>query len=153
MTKFTATFEGQIVGTRNSEHGYAFAVIVKNDIEAHRAFAYGYVGTKPDRHNYDWYAVIAQQQPGVDVLHKGWNYPTRYTVKEIENAKAKIEGGFEGYVARIRQRLITAFDANVAEGYFNPTVFGWSKTRVNAEKMARKIGSCQMLLAIAPAEA
>lgn len=152
MTKFTATFEGQIVGTRSSLHGYAFAVIVMNNIEAHRNFAYNYVPIKTDRANFDFYAQIAQQQPGVEVLPKGWRFTTSFDAKKIEEAKAQIEGGFEGFAARLRDRLIDGFEASVVKGHFNPQVFGWSKTLANAQKMASKIGSRQTFLAIVPVD-
>lgn len=152
MTKFTATFEGQIVGTRNSQHGYAFAVIVKNDIKALRDQAYNYAPTKTDRANYDWYLQIAGQQPGVMFLPNGWSNLTSFNAKEIEYAKSQVSGGFEGYAARLRQRMIGGFEVNFIKGHFDPMVFGWSKTRANAEKMARTIGNHQILLAIVPAE-
>ena len=153
--KYIARLNGQIVGKRTSQsRSYSHAYVMQHDEAATRAAAYDYVATKQDRKNYDWHAGKVARGIGAPAW-PGDAYLAHITLTEqdIAAARAQIEGGFESYVARQRQRLIGYFETSKARGVFKPFVGGWASRRDLAEKAARQYESrgCK-LLAIVPAE-
>jgi hypothetical protein len=107
-------------------------VIVQDDIEKHRAWAYGYQPNKTDRSNFDYYTDVAAKQVGESRGLFG-----HYTEKEIAEAEAKIAGGWEAFGARVRQLHIDGFEEKVAKGEFEPYIATWARRIDLAEKAAR----------------
>jgi hypothetical protein len=132
MTKYTAHYQGEIVGTRTSYRSYTHAVVVQDDEEAHRAYAYGYELTASDRKNFEYYESIAQRQPGDP--HRTFG---SYSAEQITDAKAKIAGGLAGYAEAQRQQQIVWFEAKRKKGGFKPRVATWCGRRDLADKAAR----------------
>ena len=106
-------------------------MIVQDDIEKHRAWAYSYQPGKADRSNFDYYTYVAAKQVGEPRGVFG-----RYTEQDIAEAKAKIVGGWEGFVARVQQSHIDHFEEKVGKGGFDPYVAGWAGRLDLAEKAA-----------------
>lgn len=151
-TKFTASFEGKIVGTRRSPRPYLFAIVVQWNAESHRADAYGYKATATDRSNFDYYSKCATGTY-TDTFRTGKTFTNKIEGAELAAAQAKIEGGFDAYVARLRAEAIERFEASLKGGYFEPGVVAWSMSSVNAEKTANKFRTAGVFRAIVPAVA
>jgi len=139
-TKYLARHAGQIVGKRTTENRtYSHAYVMQYSETKARDAAYGYVATKQDRKTYDWYAdkvargVGARAWPDSEYLAD-----VLLTEKDITEAREQIEGGFDGYVARLRQNHIDHFERNLAKGGFSPFVGGWASRPDLAEKAARQ---------------
>ena len=148
--KYTATYNGAVVGTRKSPRPYQFAVIMQNDEGYARARAYEYEPTDTDRRNFDYHSNNAKAQPGD--LYPGPGYRFTITEKMVAEGQQMIVGGWEGYVAKCRAREIENFEARKAEGHYEVGVYGWSMSRKNAEKMAAQVkGWGRQLLGIVPA--
>jgi len=145
--KYTATYNGVVVGTRKSPRPYQFAVVVQSDEAAARAYAYDYKPTDTDHKNFVYHSNNAQCQPGDTYPER--NYKFTVDAMMIAEGKRMIAGGWEGYVAICRARAIENFEAHKANGGFEPGVYGWSMSRRNVEKMAAQAGS--RVLAIVPA--
>lgn len=146
-TKFIARYEGKIVGTRKSPRPYLFAVVVKDNEEFARERAYGFTGGETERKNFVYYTNNANAAaPGV--IYPGERF--KITAEMIAEGREKIAGGFDGYIAGLRELQIARFK----EMNFEPGVFGWSMSRANAEKMAAGAGKWpgRIVLAIVPAE-
>jgi hypothetical protein len=132
VTTYEAYYDGKLIGTRESWRVYSHAVIVQDDIEKHRAWAYDYQPSKTDRSNFDYCTEVAAKRIGEPRGVFG-----RYTEREIAEAKAKIVGGWEGFAARVRQSHINHFDERVGKGGFEPYIARWAGRLDLAEKAAR----------------
>lgn len=149
-TKYSATYQGKIVGTRKSPRPYQFAIIAQHDEQAARERAYGYKPTDRDESNLAWLTELAAFEADVPVWPRGWNFSTKFSVKQIGDAKAKIAGGRDAFLASCCEREIRNFEEYLADGHFAPHVAAWSMSRANAEKAARRVTG--NVLAIVPAE-
>ena len=107
-------------------------MIVQDDIERHRALAYGHQPSKSDRSNYDYYTDVAAKQVGEPRGCFG-----HYIEQEIAEAEAKVAGGWEAFAARVRQLHIDGFEEKVAKREFEPYVATWARRLDLAEKAAR----------------
>jgi len=132
VTTYEAYHDGKLIGARASWRVYSHAVIVQDDIEKHRAWAYGYQPNKTDRSNFDYHTDVAAKQVGEPRGLFG-----RFTEQEIAEAEAKIVGGWEAFSARVRQLHIDGFEEKVAKGEFEPYVATWARRLDLAEKAAR----------------
>jgi hypothetical protein len=94
---------------------------VQDDIEKHRAWAYGYQPSKTDRRIFDYYTDVAAKQVGEPRGPFG-----HYTKQEIAEAKAKIAGGWEAFAARVRQLHVDSFEEKVGKSGFDPYVATWA---------------------------
>jgi hypothetical protein len=147
QTVFTATYEGKIVGTRRSPRPYQFAIVVLQDEAADRKRAYEYQATKMDHSNFAYYQEI-------DRL--GENHPhyckcswrDEPDLEGIARARQLIEGGFDMYVARLREKAIENFEVSRAAGCYEPHVYAWSMSEKNARKAASS--SPYKVLAVVP---
>jgi hypothetical protein len=132
VTSYEAYHDGKLIGAHESWRVYSHAVIVQDDIEKHRAWAYGYQPTKTDRSNFDYYIDVAAKPVGEPRGVFG-----HYTEQEIAEAEAKIAGGWQGFAARVRQSQIDHFKERVGKGGFDPYVATWAGRLDLAEKAAR----------------
>lgn len=125
-TNYVARLEGKIVGKRSTaSRTYSHALVVQNVEEFARKRAYGYTSTDTDSSNFEYYSIIAQQTAGVPCRPRDWKFDTTFTQDDIDEAKKRIEGGFDAYVRRLRDAAIATFEANKANGYFEPHVATW----------------------------
>jgi hypothetical protein len=131
VTTYEAYHDGKLIGAHESWRVYSHAVIVQDDIEQHRAWAYGYQPSKSDRSNFDYYTDVAAKQVGEPRGAFG-----HFTEQEIAEAEAKIAGGWESFAARVRQLYIDDFEEKVANGEFEPYVAKWTGRLDLAEKAA-----------------
>lgn len=130
-TKYVVRHEGVIIGKRASHRVYTHAVIAQHDEEFARKAAYDYVATDLDRSNFDYSAKIVAQ--GVNHDHvTGWRKEPDLSV--LEKAKARIEGGFDAFVARERADMIERFEGHKARNGFRPYVAAFAGRRDLAEK-------------------
>ena len=106
-------------------------MIVQDDIEKHRARAYGYQPSKIDRSNFDYYTDVAAKQVGEPRGAFG-----HYTEHEIAEAEAKIAGGWEAFATRVRRLHIDGFEEKVAKSGFDPYVATWAVRLDLAQKAA-----------------
>jgi len=116
LTTYEAYHNGQLIGARESWRVYGHAVIVQDDIERHRALAYGHQPSKSDRSNYDYYTDVAAKQVGEPRGCFG-----HYIEQEIAEAEAKVAGGWEAFAARVRQLHIVALRRRSPRGGSIPT--------------------------------
>jgi hypothetical protein len=130
-TTYEAHHAGKLVGSCESVRVYSHALIVQDDIEKHRAWAYGYRPSKTDRSNFDYYSDAAAKQVGEPRGVFG-----HYTEQEIVEAKARVAGGWEGFAARARQLHIDGFEEKIAKGGFDPYVATWAGRLDLAQKAA-----------------
>ena len=107
-------------------------MIVQDEIEKHRAWAYGYQPSKTDRSNFDYYTDVAAKPVGEPRGIFG-----HYTEQEIAEAEAKIAAGWQGFAARVRQSHIDHSEERVGKGGFDPYVATWAGRLDLAEKAAR----------------
>lgn len=150
--KYTATYNGKVVGTRKSPRPYLFAIIVQSLEEVARLHAYRFEPTETDLLNFNWYTEGATATVGKskfpDIKGSVWS------AEDIEKGKREIEGGWDAYVARLRASAIENFERRKAAGHFEPNVHGWSMSLRNAEKMAASAAHpSRTVLCIVPAEA
>ena len=131
LTTYEAYHNGQLIGARESWRVYGHAVIVQDDIERHRALAYGHQPSKSDRSNYDYYTDVAAKQVGEPRGCFG-----HYIEQEIAEAEAKVAGGWEAFAARVRQLHIDGFEEKVAKSGFDPYVATWAVRLDLAQKAA-----------------
>jgi hypothetical protein len=154
-TKYLARHAGQIVGKRTTkDRTYTHAYVMQYSEEKARAAAYGYVATKQDRKTYDWYAGRVASGAGARAWpDSAYLAHVLLTEKDITEAREQISGGFDGYVARLRQNQIDRFERKLAKGGFDPFVGGWASRPDLAEKAARQFATrgCDFV-AIVPAE-
>jgi hypothetical protein len=154
-TKYLARHAGQIVGRRTTENRtYSHAYVMQYDEAKAREAACGYVATKQDRKTYDWYAGRVASGVGARAWpDSAYLAHVLLTEKDIAEAREQISGGFEAYVARLRQNQIDRFEHKLAKGGFSPFVGGWASRLDLAEKAARQYAArgCD-LVAIVPAE-
>lgn len=150
--EYVARWNGVVIGTRSSPRPYQFAVVCQFHEDKARAVAYDYVATETDRKNFAYYSAIVAQ--GVEHPHvRPERWRPNPVLEVLERAKGQIDGGFDAYIARLREHAIKNFEARKAEGFFGPRVSGWSMSRPNAEKMAASCrSSWQAVLGIVPAE-
>lgn len=150
-TKYVARYNGEIVGTRTTaSRTYTHAVVAQWNEAESRAAAYGYKATETDRKNFNFYSFIAQQEPGKICTPPGWRMTTTFTAEEITKDKALVDGGFDAYAERQRQRNIEWFELRLSEGYFKPFVATWCGRLDLAQKEYSRRGA--YALAIVPAE-
>ena len=131
VTIYEAYHDGKLIGARASWRVYSHAVIVQDDIEKHRAWAYGYQPSKTDRSNFDYYTDVAAKQVGESRGLFG-----HFTEQEIAEAEAKIAGGWKAFGARVRQLHIDGFEEKVAKGGFDPYIATWAVRLDLAQKAA-----------------
>ena len=131
VTTYEAYHDGKLIGARASWRVYSHAVIVQDDIEKHRAWAYSYQPGKADRSNFDYYTYVAAKQVGEPRGLSG-----HFTEQEIAEAEAKIAAGWEAFAARVRQLHIDAFEERVGKSGFDPYVAMWAGRLDLAEKAA-----------------
>lgn len=114
---YIAKFQGKVVGKRTSkDRTYTHAIVIIASRENQRKVAYGYAATATDRSNYDYYLRIAE----------GRIQPPRSQDETIK-ASIKVDGGFDAYVERERQRHIAIFEDKLANGNaFEPFVVSWA---------------------------
>jgi hypothetical protein len=157
-TKYIARLNGTVVGKRTTKsRTYTHAIVMQDDEETQRAYAYGYKLTDTDRANIVYYTEVAAQ---------GVNHPqycvTSYRPEPdhagIAHAVAHLAGGIEGEHARLRQQAIHTFEKKKAEGGFEPYVTAWAGRPDLAQKAAASMSTnsgryARVLVAIVPAEA
>ena len=131
VTTYEAYHDGKLIGAHESWRVCSHAVIVQDDIEKHRAWAYGYQPNKTDRSNFDYHTDVAAKQVGEPRGLFG-----RFTEQEIAEAEAKIVGGREAFSGRVRQLHIDGFEEKVAKGGFDPYVATWAVRLDLAQKAA-----------------
>jgi hypothetical protein len=136
-TNYVAKLDGVAVGTRSSPRAYTHAVIIQWNEAHYRDAAYNYKASKTDRSNFDYNTDIATQ--GINHPHHNiQSWRPDGDLEGIARAKAQIEGGFDAYVERLRQKAIEYFEAGRAKGGFKPGVAAWNGRRDLAEKEASK---------------
>jgi hypothetical protein len=133
---YLAVWNGKVIGKRRSSRPYTHAIIVQDSIDTARYQAYAYEATMIDKSNFDYNAEIAAMEAWPEVAYRR----QAITREQIDEAKAMIAGGWEGYLGRLREAAIKRFEDKVASGLFEPFVFGWSMSKVNATKMAAGCG-------------
>jgi hypothetical protein len=130
VTTYEVYHDGKLIGARESWRVYSHAVIVQDDIEKHRAWAYGYQPSQTNRSNFDYYTDVAANQVGEPRGLFG-----HFTEQEIAEAEAKIAGGWEAFAARVRRLHIDGFEEKVAKSGFDPYVATWA-VRLDLAKQA-----------------
>jgi hypothetical protein len=150
-TTYTATYNGQVVGTRKSPRVYLFAVVYQRDEAKSRAFITR-PADKTDRANFEYYVKCATGTY-VGTFANGKTFTTEIKGDELARAQAHIVGGFEAYVARIRADSLAAHEAAVANGDFEPCVFGWSMSARAVKGMEAQAAKAGHYLATVPAVA
>jgi hypothetical protein len=152
-TKYIARLDGKIVGRRTTKaRTYTHAIVVQRIEELARKDAYEYTATKEDRRSFDYYTAVAARTTETQVPHPaGFNYTS--SASEIADAKQRIEGGFDAFIARKRADYIERFEAHKAKGGFEPQVAAWAGRLDLAQKAVGQHthGGCR-LVAIVPAE-
>jgi len=94
-TNYQVTFNGKVVGIRNSDRIYTHAVVVQDDADAFYHWAHNYVPNETDRKNFAYDSKRAVQI--VEQYLAEWKYQKPdYIESQISEAKAKVEGGFWG---------------------------------------------------------
>lgn len=142
-TKYVAKWNGVIVGKRiTQDRTYSHAIVVQNVEEAHRAAAYNYAATATDRSNFEYYTRIAEGRSQF-----------KHTAEEVVEASIKIDGGYEAYIGRVRERMITWFEEKKAKGYFEPCVAAWAgRLDLAAKAVSQHTGPKRKLIGIVEAE-
>jgi len=152
-TKYVARLNGTIVGKRTTkDRTYTHAIVVQWSEENARKRAYEYRATEQDRRHFDYFTQIVEQ--GIEHEHvRVDKWRKEPDLKVLEGAKANIEGGLDGFVARIKARMIEGFERSLAKGGFDPCVAGWAGRLDLAQKaVASHTGPDCKLVAIVPAE-
>lgn len=154
MTKYIAKLDGKIVGTRTTaSRTYTHALIVQDVEEVARNAAYNYTSTKTDSSNFEYSSFIAKQQPGVLCRPRGWSTETKFKAAEIVAAHELVEGSFDAYVRRLRERHIAGFEARKTKGGFEPFVATWCGRLDLAQKaVTAHTSAARQFIAIVPAE-
>ena len=148
--KFIARWDGKIVGKRTSQNRtYTHAIVIQYDEEKARKAAYAYVVTEQDRKNYDYY--VGRAAAGAKHEYFKWNTP-EMIAKELAGFAAHIEGGFDGYVARLKAGEIAHFERRKADGYYEPRVAAWAGRLDLAHKEANNARWRNCFLGIVEAE-
>jgi len=145
VNRFVARYKGEIVGTRRSPRPYKFAIVVQDDEEAERDAAYNYMPTQIDRANWEYHTTRAAMQPGQ--YYPGYNFVV--SAKDVAEARRQIADGWDGFVARERDRRVGYFEKKKAATGFRPFVAGWSMSHSNAVKGAKRF---RRVLEIVPVE-
>jgi len=143
MTKYVARLNGEIIGKRTSvSRTYSHAIAVQRVEEYARRQAYDYKVTKTDRSNFNYYTEIAEGRS-----------PYQHTTDEVVRASGLIDGGFDAYAARLRDRAIASFEAGKANGHYEPFVAAWAGRLDLAHKaVSQHTGEWCRLIAIVEAE-
>jgi len=128
-TNYVAKLDGEIIGTRSSPRVYTHAVIIQYSEQHYRDEAYTFNADKQDRKNFDHYVQQAAGKSPYDWCR---------TPEKIAEAQADVEGGFDAYCARLRQRQIDSFEAGLKAGGYTPGIVGWCGRRDLAEKLANQ---------------
>lgn len=131
-TKYIARLNGETVGTRSSDRVYTNAVVIQRSEAAARKAAYEYRSTTSDSSNFEYISIIAQGRSPYDF---------NKTEKATSDAKAQVEGGFDAYVRRLRERAIASFERYLADGHFTPVAATWCGRPNLAQKEAAKYRS------------
>lgn len=135
---YEAHYNGKLVGTRSTAtRAYTHAYVLQYNEKLERAEAYGYAGDAADRRNYDWYKSTVDRGVG-QPRWPGDTYLKHVMIEEgdVVEARERIEGGFDGYVARERQKLIDRFEHKLRTGGFEPYVGGFAASERLAQKAA-----------------
>ncbi len=124
---YIAKFDGKIVGKRTTkDRTYTHAVVVVASQEYYRKAAYDYVATETDKSNFRFYVQVAEGRS-----------PYGQTNQEMIDASVRIDGGFDAYISRVRDREIQRFEQDILDGRFLPKVATWSGSRILANKATR----------------
>jgi hypothetical protein len=149
--KYVAKLDGKVVGKRSTDRTYTHAVVVQDSEAVARSAAYDYVADESDRENFEYYTAIAdlgiRHDHGARTRpyfadHSGERLATMKRCQDedssatINGAVESVEGGFDGYVARLRAEQIRRFEERRAEGRFEPYVIGWCGRPDLAQKLA-----------------
>ena len=152
-TKYIAKHEGKIVGKRTTkDRTYTHAIVVQDVEEAARKAAYNYTSNKTDSSNFEYWSVLTKQ--GRLHPHLSASYHSdAHVAAEVAKAQAIIDGGFDAYVRRLRERAIAGFEKRKADGGFEPFVVAWAGRLDLAQKAAAQhTWASRKLIAIVPAE-
>jgi hypothetical protein len=134
---YVAKLDDKVVGSRTSPRVYTHAVVIQWSEAKYRAAAYDYVATSTDKSNFAYYTKQAAHT--VETYLTEWKYSsTSEAERAINTAKENIEGGFDAYVERLRQRAIESFEKSVKAGGFAPGVATWCGRADLAHKEAAK---------------
>ena len=126
-----AYHDGKLIGAHESWRVYSHAVIVQDDVEKPRAWAYSYQPSQTDRSKFHYYTDVAAKQVGEPRGCFG-----HYIEQEIAEAEAKVAGGWEAFAARVRQLHIDGFEEKVAKRGFDPYIATWAVRLDLAQKAA-----------------
>lgn len=143
-TKYIAKLDGIIVGKRTTkDRTYTHAIVALSDEAGARDAAYNHVADEDDRDNYefDCREVVAAKVYGTAD-------PDAYRAR----CAAKVEGGFEAYVARVRTEKIERFEHDLSNGKYKPGVVAWAGRADLAQKEAAKWAKWRKQVWIVPAE-
>jgi hypothetical protein len=128
-TNYIARLNNEIVGTRSSERTYTHAVVIQYNEQHFHDRAHNYEASGTDRKNFEYETEVASGRSPYE-----WNKNDA----AIDKAKAIIEGGFDAYIERLRQRQIAIFETSRANGGFTPAVVTWCGRADLAQKEAAK---------------
>jgi hypothetical protein len=139
-TKYIARLDGVVVGTRRSDRTYTHAIVAQLDEALARAEAYSYLPTNSDLNNFNYYTEIAEQ----GIQHRFARRPSASepwrtdadSVEQIHAALYWIEGGWDAYVAKMREIAICRFEAMKEKGAYEPKVIAWAGRPDLARKRA-----------------
>lgn len=134
--KFTVTVDGKTLTRTSQSRVYTYVVVGTPSISKHRAKAARIAPDASDLSTFRYYTFIAAQQPGAEVVPPGWRFATSFDAERIEEAKAKIAGGIEGYMQRDQQERMARFEDAVARGVFTPCALTWCSRLDLAQKAA-----------------
>lgn len=142
--KYQVKIGDKVIDDRKSARTYTHAVVAWNDVDAEIANAERPAAAHEDEYslkNYKWHAKRSAYTAGVPVTvqvtdcYKPWSYEETLTQDEIDAEKAKIAGGYEGYLSRKRDAAIQTAKAISREPY----LCGYCGRADLASKLAAKI--------------
>lgn len=125
-TTYIAKFNGEIVGTRQTERTYAYAVVVIADQEfdAKRAASVEYAREHCNKKDFVYYCAIAND--GVDAEQERYKYTSREEIeRRVAEAAAIRDMGYDAWVEQRRLHHIAQHEQSVAKGRFKPAVATW----------------------------
>jgi len=145
-TKLIVIVDGIENSRESSTRSYTHVVVGRLDVAGMLAKALSKTPGKDDREDFEFWLDMSSRQPGVeytrtykDNLGRARSYQNTETAERIEEAKAKVVGGFDGFWGRRMAKSVGAaqerFDAAQAAG-FPRTVLQWSMSEANAQKGA-----------------
>ncbi len=138
-TVYLAVLDGVVIGQRKSPRVYSHVVVGQRDEAAAKHRAYNYQSDSADRSNFEYYSRVAACEPlsdeaYFDLARAGKLAGNQYRTKEVNAARAQIAGGFDAYVARLRDFHIANFEDLKAKGGFKMGALTWCGRRDLADK-------------------